>query len=111
MPEIIHLVSLVAGEGPALVRKSIFGIVVNLLQSLYIARHENGPEEQALMQLINDCNLPSTLKLFGLRRETPASEYVNNELNSDKDILDNQERLVQFLLRVLSVSAGTQGLF
>ncbi|PPQ78909.1 hypothetical protein CVT25_002369 [Psilocybe cyanescens] len=110
VPELIHLVSLVAGEGPALVRKSVFGIIVNLLQSLYIARHDNGPEEQALMQLINDCSLPSTLKLFGLRRETPASEYINNDLINDKDILDNQERLVQFLIRILSITSGTPGL-
>jgi hypothetical protein len=46
VPEIVHLVTLVAGEGPSLVRKSVYGIVFNLLQCLYISRPDDvpGPE-------------------------------------------------------------------
>ncbi|KDR84288.1 hypothetical protein GALMADRAFT_87191 [Galerina marginata CBS 339.88] len=109
VPEVVHLVSLIAGEGPTLVRKSVYGIIINLLQSLYIGRQDD-TTESALMQLINDCTLPESLKLFGLRRETPTSEYTNLDPFNEKDTLDTYERLVQLLLRILDVSAGSPGL-
>jgi len=101
-------VSLVAGEGPTLVRKSVYGTIVNLLQSLYIARPEDGDTE--LKQLINDCMLPETLKLFGLQRETSTSEYISTEISNEKNALVIHERLVNLLVRLLEAAAGTQGL-
>lgn len=108
VPEIMHLVSLTAGEGPSLVRKSVYGIVVNLLQSLYMSRPDD-TTESGLMELINDCTLPEVLKLFGLQRETPTSEYVNLDPVGDKEALDTQERLVQLLIRIMNVSSGSTG--
>ena len=109
VPEVVHLVSLVAGEGPMLVRKSVYGTVINLLQSLYIARPEDGDSE--IKQLINYCALPENLKLFGLLRETPTCEYTIVDPLSEKITLDTHERLVQLLIRVLEVSAGNQGMW
>jgi len=108
VPEIVHLVSLVAGEGPTLVRKSVYGIIMNLLQSLYISCPDDSTEPK-LMQLINDCTLPENLKLFGLQRETPTSEYTNLDPLNDKDTLDINERLIELLIRILTVSAGSPG--
>lgn len=108
VPEIVHLVALVAAEGRALVRKSVYGVVVNLLQSLYVARPDDSTEAE-LAQLINDCTTPDTLKMFGLQRETLTSEYTNLDPVNDKDSLDTHERLVQFLIRILNVSAGSTG--
>ncbi|PPR04649.1 hypothetical protein CVT24_011867 [Panaeolus cyanescens] len=109
VPEIMHLVSLTAGEGPSLVRKSVYGIVVNLLQSLYMSRPDD-TTESGLMELITECTLPEVLKLFGLQRETPTSEYVNLDPLGDKETLDTQEKLVQFLIRIMNVSSGSTGL-
>ena len=105
VPEIIHLVSLVAGEGHSLVRKSVYGMVINLLQSLYISRPDDRTEPE-IMRLINDCTLPENLQLFGLRRETPTAEYSNVEPNGEKAFLDRQEKLAQLLLRIMTVTAG-----
>jgi len=110
VPEIVHLVSLVAGEGPTLVRKSVYGIIINLLQSLYISRPDDSTEPK-LMQLINDYTLPENLKLFGLQRETPTSEYTNLDPLNDKESLDVNENLVQQLIRLLTVAAGSPGQF
>ena len=110
VPEIVHLVSLVAGEGPTLVRKSVYGIIINLLQSLYISRPDDSTEPE-LMQLINDYTLPENLKLFGLQRETPTSEYTNLDPLNDKESLDINENLVQLLIRLLTVAAGSPGRF
>jgi neurofibromin 1 len=102
-------VSLVAGEGPTIVRKSVYGTIINLLQSLYIARPEDGESE--IKQLIADCTLPENLKLFGLQRETPTSEYISLDLLDEKNALDLHEHLVQLLIRVLDASAGSQGVW
>ncbi|TFK43927.1 hypothetical protein BDQ12DRAFT_702865 [Crucibulum laeve] len=110
VPEIAHLVTLVAGEGPTLVRKSVYGIVMNLLQSLYITRTEETPNPE-LRQLIDECTTPETLKLFGLLRETPTSEYVNLDPANDKEALDIQERLSQLLIRIMDSTSGTRGLY
>ena len=109
VPEIIHLVSLVAGEGHWVVRKSVYGIVMNLLQSLYLSRPDEKTEPE-LMQLINDCSQPENLRLFGLRREYPSAEYSNTELSSEKATLDTYEGLTQLLLRIMTVSAGSTGM-
>ena len=103
--EIIHLVSLVAGEGHLSVRKSVYGMIINLLQSLYISRPDDRTEPE-IMRLINDCTLPENLQLFGLRRETPIAEYSTVESSGDKVFLDRQEKLVQLLLRIMTVTAG-----
>lgn len=109
VPEIVHLVSLVAGTGQTLVRKSVYGIIMNLLQSLYLARAEDatGPE---LLVLINECTQKEALQLFGLLRATPTSEYSNFEPSGDKMHIDTQEGLTLLLVRILEVTAGSQGL-
>ncbi|KAG6919754.1 hypothetical protein DXG01_001588 [Tephrocybe rancida] len=109
VPEIIHNVTLTAGCGPPLVRKSVYGIIMNLLQALYISRTEEsvGPE---LLELINDCTTPAKLRLFGLKRETSTSEYTNCDPSSDKENLDTQEELTQFLVKIMEVGSGSKGL-
>jgi hypothetical protein len=109
VPEIVHLVTLVAGTGQTLVRKSVYGIVMNLLQSLYVARADDatGPE---LLQLINDCTKPETLQLFGLTRSHATSEYSNVDPPSEKLYIDTQENLAKLLVRIMAVIAGSRGL-
>jgi hypothetical protein len=109
VPEIIHLVSLIAGEGHSLIRKSVYGIIMNLLQSLYLSRPDDRTEPE-LMRLINDCSLPENLGLFGLQRESLSSRYSNTESGSEKATLDAQEKLTQLLLRIMTVSAGSTGM-
>jgi neurofibromin 1 len=110
VPEVIHLVTLVAGTGQIIVRKSVYGIVMNLLQSLYISRTEEStcPE---LLALINACTQPKTLQLFGLARLTASSEYTIFEPSSEKRQIDTQESLTALLVRIMEVTAGSNGLF
>jgi hypothetical protein len=82
---------------------------MNLLQSLYVSRTE---EDRAdLLQLTTEFTQPTTLALFGLRRVTPTSEYANFDPTGDKDALDTQEHLVDFLVRILEVTSGSKGTF
>lgn len=81
---------------------------MNLLQSLYISRTEDAPASE-LLQLITDCTLPENIKLFGLLRETPTSEYTTLDPVNDKERLDIQERLTHLLVRIMEVTAGSKG--
>lgn len=108
VPEIIHLCFLLAGTGPALVRKSVYGIVLNLLQGLYLARLEEGPVPM-IKQLMEDMEHRDTLQLFGLARTAPTSEYSSFDFPTDKERLDAQEKLVEIMIRVLECGAPSVG--
>ncbi|KAJ6532260.1 hypothetical protein DFH09DRAFT_1370329 [Mycena vulgaris] len=114
VPEILHLVTLTSGVGPPLVRKSVYGIVINLLQAMYIGRTEDAPASD-LLQLLADCETPESQRLFGLVRLTQSSEYMNYDVNSsdpnsELKKVDAQEKLTELLARILEVTAGSRGL-
>ncbi|KXN84411.1 Neurofibromin, partial [Leucoagaricus sp. SymC.cos] len=92
VPEIVHIVMLVAADGPMQVRKSVYGIILNLLQSLYVSRTDDMPATE-LLQIIKDYASPATLKLFGLQRHVPTSKHTLWTPQSDKQYLDNLEQL------------------
>jgi neurofibromin 1 len=108
VPEIVHIVTLVAGLGSTIVRKSVYGIIMNLLQSLVVGRSEEGHSPE-LLQLIEEFCQQETIKLFGLLRPTPTSEYTNFDPVNDRANMDNQEKLAQLMGRMLEVTAGNQG--
>lgn len=81
---------------------------MNLLQSLYVSHTEEGRTD--LLQLITECTQPTVVCLFGLRRETPTSEYTNLDPANDKDALDIQQRLVDYLVRIMEVTSGSKGM-
>lgn len=110
VPEVMHIVSLVVAEGPIIVRKSVYGVVMNLLQALYVSRTDEiaGPE---LLQIIDHCSSDESLKLFGLRRETPTSEFTSYDAANEKERLDNLERFMGLLIRIMEVSSGSRGVF
>ncbi|KAJ7821199.1 hypothetical protein B0H14DRAFT_2831907 [Mycena olivaceomarginata] len=109
VPEILHLVTLTASVGPPLVRKSVYGSVINLLQAMYINRSEDAPASD-LLQLLTDLETPETQKLFGLARLTQSSEYMNYDVIGDKNKVDTQEKLTSLLARILETTAGSRGL-
>jgi hypothetical protein len=108
LPEFVHLVALLAGTGQTLVRKSVYGIVMNLLQSLYVSCTDD-PSAPELLLLINECSRADTVRLFGLCRTTATSEYTNLDPSNEKLHIDRQESLTRLLVRILEVTAGTRG--
>lgn len=86
----------------------MYGIVLNFLQSMYFAR---GEDEEALdiQSMIAELTQPPALRLFGLARVTASSEYTDFDPINDKVFMESQEALAEILVRVLEVTAGTQG--
>lgn len=108
IPEIVHLVTLTAGAGPTLIRKSVYGIVLNYLQSVYAARTDED-EFSEVFSLIEEFTKPTILSLFGLARTSPTSEYTDVDPVNDKGFLEKQEGLTGLLIRVMEITAGTRG--
>ncbi|KAJ7167823.1 hypothetical protein C8R46DRAFT_1350755 [Mycena filopes] len=109
VPEILHLVTLTAAVGPPLVRRSVYGTVINLLQAMHLGRSEDAPASD-LLGLLAELETPESQRLFGLTRLTQCSEYVSCELVGDKQKVDAQEKLTALLARILELTAGSRGL-
>jgi hypothetical protein len=110
IPEIFHIVTLIAGTGQTLVRKSLYGIIMNFLQSVYLMRAEDASAPE-LRLLIDELIKMENLTLFGLSRQSCNSEYCNYDPPNDKAMIDSQESLTRLLVRVMEVTSGSRGEF
>jgi hypothetical protein len=108
IPDIFHIVALIAATGQTLVRKSGYGVIMNFLQSIYLARAEDtsGPD---LRLLIDELIKVENLQLFGLTRQSATAEYCNYDPPNDKAVIDSQEALTRLLIRVMEVTSGSSG--
>ena len=106
-----HYISLVAGTGQLLVRTSVYGMVVNQLHSVYLARPagESNTLSPEIQGLLDECATNEVLKIFGLFKPTPTSDYVVYDPPNDKQYLDSLEKLGDLMLRIISAIAGSQG--
>ncbi|KAG1752509.1 uncharacterized protein EDB91DRAFT_1102988 [Suillus paluster] len=109
IPDIFHIVTLIAGTGQTIVRKSLYGVIMNFLQSMYLARAED-PSAPDLRNLIDELVKVENLMLFGLTRQSSTSEYFNYDPPNDNAVIDSQEALTRLLVRVMEVTSGSRGL-
>ncbi|KAL0949203.1 hypothetical protein HGRIS_009281 [Hohenbuehelia grisea] len=110
VPEVLHLVTLVAGTGPPTVRKAVYGIVMNLLQAIYTSKAEDDPAATEVSNLLATFQTPETLALFGLQRLTKTCDYTSLDPVGDSAQIDNYEGLTDLLLRLIEISANSKGL-
>ncbi|KAL4251095.1 Ras-GAP domain-containing protein [Abortiporus biennis] len=110
VPEAAHLVTLIAATGDSLVRTSAYGIVVNLLQAVYLSKASEVGANPEMRALLDECSTPETLRYFGLMRPNPTSDYVVYNPPNDKAYIDGLEKLSQLLVRIMEVIAGNTGL-
>lgn len=102
--------TLIAATGHTNVRTSVYGILLNLLHSVYAARLADSTVSMDIQGLLNECSEPEVLKLFGLYRPTPLSEYIIVDPPNDKAFLDGLDNLVRLLVRVMEAIAGSKGI-
>lgn len=110
VPETVHLITLLAATGPTLMRSTVHGIVVNLIQSLYVSRADDPIAAPRLRQLLEEAQSPSVLLMFGLVPNGPIGDYSIAEGSQDTVAVDTLEALATFLLRVISAGAQTNGM-
>ncbi len=79
---------------------------MDLLQSLWLSRSSDAIAGPEIRHLHEEGSNPETLKLFGLCR---TNELVAYNPNTDDEVLDCQEGLTRFLIRVMETAAQTKG--
>jgi hypothetical protein len=109
VPEIIHVVTLIVATGETSVRTSVYAVVFSMLQSTDVSGDEDDARSATIRSLLEELAEPETLRLFGLVRETPSSEYVNFDVPNDANHIDAEESMARLLIRVLEAMAGTPG--
>ncbi len=89
-----------------MVRSTVWGLVMDLLQSLWLSRSSDAIAGPEIRHLHEEGSNAETLKFFGLSRTTELVAY--NPITDD-EVLDCQEGLTRFLIRVMETAAQTKG--
>ncbi|KAI0291754.1 hypothetical protein BC826DRAFT_969907 [Russula brevipes] len=109
-PELIHIIALIAATGEVVVRSTVWGLVMDLLQSLWLSRSSDAIAGPEIRLLHEEGSHLEKLKLFGLSRAPWTNELIAFDPVTDGEVLDCQEGLTRFLIRVMEAAAQTRGL-
>lgn len=112
VPEIFHIISLVVGVGPTIVRASVHGLVANIVQSLCTSMPLNEGNIKKLQLLLTELSDSKSRLLFGLLKPHANAFTITPEtLNdiSEPIHLSSLETIVNHLLEVLQYGAPSIG--
>ncbi|KAH8118768.1 hypothetical protein DFH11DRAFT_1839273 [Phellopilus nigrolimitatus] len=107
VPEILHLVTLLASQGDMTMRNTIYGLALQLIQSLYMMHLDDSNLSSEIRALLLELSLPKTICLFGLMQTSTGSEFVVLDSHNGRECL---EGLARWLLRAVNICAGNTGL-
>ncbi|KAI0638553.1 hypothetical protein C8Q77DRAFT_1047292 [Trametes polyzona] len=110
VPETIHLVTLIGATGQLYVRCTLFAIVTHMLHGLYSLRLTDSTASPEIQTMVDECVQPEGLRLFGLSKPTPTSDYMLYDPPNSKAVIDDLEALNRLLLRVMEAVSSSQGL-
>ncbi|KAI8087606.1 uncharacterized protein B0P05DRAFT_584843 [Gilbertella persicaria] len=110
IPEILHVVSLVAGVGCTIVRASVHGIVVNMIQSICTTLPLSAANIKKLQLIMTELSESKCRLLFGLNRSNTNAFTISSETLNDitEPIpLMSLENIVSKLSEVINYAAPT----
>ncbi|KAL0094889.1 hypothetical protein F4703DRAFT_1902562 [Phycomyces blakesleeanus] len=113
LPEIFYIVSLVVGVGPTLVRASVHGIIINVIQSLCTSMPLSDTNVKKLQLLLEDMSGSKARLLFGLAKPHTNAFTIATETTTDTTgliHLTSLESIVNTCLEVLQYSAPSTDL-
>ncbi|CAG8508989.1 2177_t:CDS:10 [Funneliformis mosseae] len=110
LPELFYIISILVATGPPLIRASIHGLIVNLVQSLCTSMPLNEISVKRLTLLLTELSEPNFRYFFGLNN-VPGNAFVISS-ESTHDLPDTMplaslEKIVQALLEVMVCGAGS----
>lgn len=112
VPEIFHIVSLVVGVGPTIIRASVHGLVVNIIQSLCTTMPIQEANVKKLQLLLSEISDTKYRLLFGLFKPHANAFTITPETLTDAAEpipLHALETIVNNLLEVIVYSAPSAG--
>ncbi|WWC73068.1 uncharacterized protein I206_107033 [Kwoniella pini CBS 10737] len=107
LPEIFHIITLLLGSGPVLMRQTIFGLLVNVVQSLASSPTSGDMEALALLNLLKRVQQPQIMAAFGLAQGQGSIELSGLPMKDETDLqlLERVEEVSKFLGEVLAGGA------
>ncbi|KAI8373844.1 hypothetical protein BD560DRAFT_393755 [Blakeslea trispora] len=108
IPEIFHIVSLVIGVGPTIIRSSVHGLVINVIQSLCTNMPIQEANVKKLQLLLNEMSDTKYRLLFGLYKPQTSAFSISPDTLTDAAEpvpLMALETIVNNLLEVINYSA------
>ncbi|KAI8079304.1 hypothetical protein BDF21DRAFT_493917 [Thamnidium elegans] len=110
VPEVFHIVSLVAGVGSTIVRASVHGVVVNMIQSLCTSMPLTTANIQKLQLLLTELSESKSRLLFGLNRSNANAFMITPETLNDSTepiSLRSLESIIGKLSEAINYAAPT----
>ncbi|CAO3650284.1 unnamed protein product [Mucor fragilis] len=108
VPEIFHIVSLVVGVGPTIIRASVHGLVVNIIQSLCTTMPIQDANVKKLQLVLSEISDTKYRLLFGLFKPHASAFTISQDTLTDVSEpipLLALETIVNNLLEVITYSA------
>lgn len=112
VPEVFHIVTLVAGVGCTIIRASIHGIAVNMIHSLCTSMSIGDANLKKLQLILTEMSEHKSRLLFGINRSNSNAFSITPEtLNDNLEPISllSVESIVNKLAEVLSCAAPTAG--
>ncbi|KAG8745587.1 Ras GTPase activating protein ira2 [Ceratobasidium sp. 414] len=110
VPEIFYLVTVLSTAGPILLRKTVYGILVNVVQAFLTNKNTNDEVKENLRKLLSQTLDPEFQTVLGITRPDSKSEFVLVDHPSDSVAMVKLEELTGFLLEIISSGASSVGL-
>jgi len=107
LPELLHIITLLLGSGPLLIRQTVYGLTVNVVQSLASAAATGDMELGALQRLLKRLQSREMHAHFGIAQHGTSFEVLKGD--TDEALLNNVEEVARFLGEVLAAGATSIG--
>ncbi|WWD06786.1 hypothetical protein V865_004881 [Kwoniella europaea PYCC6329] len=107
LPEISHIITLLLGAGPVLMRQTIYGLLVNVIQSLASNPTSGEMDASTLQLLLKRIQQPRIMAAFGLTQGQGSIELSGLPMKDETDLqlLERVEEVSRFLGEVLAAGA------
>lgn len=109
VPEIFYLITVLSTAGPLLLRKTIYGILVNVVQAFLTNKNTDDETKENLRKLLNQTLDPEFQTVLGVTRPDSKSEFILVDPPSDSVAMVKLEELTGFLLEIISSGASSIG--
>ncbi|ODN95826.1 neurofibromin 1 [Cryptococcus wingfieldii CBS 7118] len=107
LPETFHVITLLLGAGPLVMRQTVYGLLVSIIHSLASNATSGEMDGPALVKLSNRLSKPEMMTAFGVSQGHGHIELsgLPNKNETDVHLLDRVEEVSKFLGDVLTAGA------
>lgn len=106
LPELFHVITLLLGTGSLLMRQTIYGLTVNVVQSLASSAAHGDMDASTLQCLLKRLQSKEMVARFGLILNGASFDIVKTD---DETLLTDVEEVAKFLSEVLESGAVSMG--